>query len=110
MAEGGASERVNFVPSCPQVPTSTGAATNARRRLSERGVGERVQRLVQLAELAGDEHEPFLPLRHAVQPLELVGDPIEALEERVQLTIGDVLCVHTLDSTRRPLRAARHGY
>jgi hypothetical protein len=45
-------------------------------------------------DLARDEDEPFLALGGAVQALELVGDPVEALEESVQLPISDVVLVH----------------
>ena len=67
---------------------------HARRRLSERRVGERVQRLLELVELARDEGEALLPLGRAVQALELVGDPVEALEQGVELAISDVVLLH----------------
>ena len=97
-----------------------GAAADARRRLAERGVGERVQRLVELPELARDEREALLLLGGAVQPLELRRDPVEPLEQRVQLAIGDVLRLHEGDcragdrvcrSRVRPYwEIARRGY
>jgi hypothetical protein len=77
--------------------SSTGAPADARRRLPESGVGERVQRLVELPELARDEREALLLLGGAVQPLELRRDPVEALEQRVQLAIAEVLLLHGID-------------
>jgi hypothetical protein len=45
-------------------------------------------------DLARDEDEPLLPLARAVQTLELVGNPVEALEEGIELTISDVVLLH----------------
>jgi hypothetical protein len=46
-------------------------------------------------DLARDEDEPLLALGRAVQAFELVGDPVEALEEGVELTISDVVLFHS---------------
>ena len=45
-------------------------------------------------QLARDEHEAVLALGRTVQPLELVRDSVEPLEEGVQLTISDVVLIH----------------
>jgi hypothetical protein len=45
-------------------------------------------------ELPSDEHEALLPLGRAVEPLELVGNPIESLEQGVELAISDVVLLH----------------
>lgn len=49
---------------------------------------------MQLAELAGDEREAVLALGCAVQPLELVCDPVEPLEQGVELAVTDVVLFH----------------
>jgi hypothetical protein len=45
-------------------------------------------------DLARDEDEAFIALRHAIQALELVRDPVEALQEGVELAISDVVLFH----------------
>ena len=71
-----------------------GPAPHAWGRLAERGVGERVQRLLQVVELAGDEREALLALRRAVEALELGCNPVESLEQGVELAISDVVLLH----------------
>ncbi len=75
------------------------AAPDARRRLTERRVREGVQRLLQLVQLAGDEREAVLALGRAVQAFELVGDPVETLEQGIELAISDVALLHGPNST-----------
>jgi len=60
----------------------------------QRGVGESVQRLLQIMELARDKREPLLALGRAVEPLQLVCDPVESLEQGVELAISDVVLIH----------------
>ena len=60
------------------------------------------------AQLAGDEREALLPLGRAVQPLELVRDPVETLEQRVELAVSDVALVH--DPILRALPGGRPGF
>ena len=50
-------------------------------------------------QLARDELEAILPLRCAVESLELVGDPVEPLQQRVELAISDVVLIHEPNST-----------
>jgi hypothetical protein len=50
-------------------------------------------------DLARDEREAFLALGGAVEALELVGDPVQSLEQRVELAISDIVLVHGADST-----------
>ena len=66
--------------------------------MAERRVGERVQRLLQVVQLARNELEPLLPLRRAIESLELVRDAIEALQQCVELAISDVVLIHEPDS------------
>ena len=70
------------------------AASDLRRRVPERRVGERIQRLLEVVQLARDELEPILPLRRAVEPFELVCDPVEPLQQRVELAISDIVLLH----------------
>ena len=67
--------------------------------MPERRVGERVQRLLKVVQLARDELEAVLPLRRAVESFELVRDPVEPLQQRVELAISDVVLIHERDST-----------
>ena len=67
--------------------------------MAERRVGERVQRLLQVVQLARHELEPLLSLRRAIESLELVRDAIEALQQCVELAISDVVLIHEPDST-----------
>jgi hypothetical protein len=57
-------------------------------------VCESVKRLLQIVELARDEREPLLALGRAVEPLELVCDSVESLEQGVELAISDVVLIH----------------
>ena len=58
------------------------------------GVGESVEGLLQIVELARDEREPLLALGRAVETLELRCDPVESLEQSVELAISDVVLIH----------------
>ena len=62
--------------------------------MAEGGVGESVQRLLQIVELARDEREALLALGRAVETLELRRDPVESLEQGVELAISDVVLIH----------------
>lgn len=70
------------------------ASADARGRLPECRVRERVQRLVELPELSREQHEPLLLRCRPVETIELVSDPIEAFEQRVQLPVSDVPLFH----------------
>ena len=77
-----------------------GRHLQARRRLTdrrlrpERGVGERLQRLVQGRELAGDPRQALGAVEPAVEVVYLVTEPVEALEQCVELAVGDLVAVH----------------
>jgi len=58
-------------------------------------------------ELACDEREALLALDRSVQALELVGDPVETLEECVELAISDVVLFHGAEVYGRFRRSAR---
>ena len=100
-APGGArSYRPRAVRSCAAPPRATSPrfargqvtvcylARRMRGALTERRVGERVERLVQAAQLAREQLEALAELRLAVQSRELVGDPVESLEHRLELAVG----------------------
>ena len=67
--------------------------------MAQGGVRQGVQRLLKVVQLARDELEPVLSLRGAIESLELVRDPVEPLEQRVELAISDVVLVHEPDFT-----------
>jgi hypothetical protein len=75
------------------------AASDLGRRVAERRVGECVERLLEVVQLPRDELEAVLSLRRAVESFELVRDPVESLQQRVELAISDVVLVHEPDST-----------
>jgi hypothetical protein len=66
--------------------------------VAERRVGERVERLLKVVQLARHELEPLLPLRRAIESLEFLRDAIEALQQCVELAISDVVLIHGPDS------------
>ena len=67
--------------------------------MAEGRVRQCVQRLLEVVQFARDELEPVLPLRRAIESLELVRDPVEPLQQRVELAISDVVRVHEPKST-----------
>ena len=62
--------------------------------LAERGVRDRVERLVERPQLTADVEEPLLRLEPVVDPLELLDDPVETLEQRVDLAVSQIPAVH----------------
>ena len=58
-------------------------------------------------ELARDEHEALLTLGRAIEALELAGDPVEPLEQGVELAISDVVLLHEPGFYGRLRRSAR---
>ena len=75
--------------------------------MSERRVGQGVERLLQLVELARDEREAVLALGRAIEAFELVGDPVEAFEERVELAVSHVVLFHGREFYVRRRRSSR---
>ena len=69
---------------------------------AERRVRERPDRLVELRELAGDE--PLVRLEAAVDPRHLGREPVDPLEERLELPVGRLFRLHRPDSRRRAAR------
>src|SRR5215218_4862932 len=70
------------------------SAPHRRRLLAEGGVGERLQRFVERGELAGDAEELLARVHPARERVHLVAQPIEPLQERVELAVGYFLPLH----------------
>jgi hypothetical protein len=79
---------------CGICPRLAGAAPSHLRLLAEGGVREGAQRLVQRPQLAADVQEALLRLHTPIDPLQLLGDPVEPLEQGVELPVGDVATIH----------------
>ena len=91
-------------------PASAGATAHTRGDWPRAAYATRVQRVGQRAELPRHLQEALLGLESAVDPLELVGDPVEPLEKRVELAVRDVTAFHRADlRARRSARAALPG-
>ena len=54
----------------------------------------RLQRLVQVPQLVRDHGQLLAPLLAAVQPRQLLGDPVEPAEQRLELAVGDLSVFH----------------
>ena len=72
-------------------PASRAAAAHLRALLPQRRVRERLERVVQQRELSYDRREVLAAVQPAVEALELGRQAVEALEQRVELAITDVL-------------------
>jgi hypothetical protein len=83
------------------------AAAHLRGLSSERRVGERLQRLVQIGDLGRDAHERLLRVEATVQRVQLLADGVEALEQDVELPVVErSLAIHdpNLRQRARPRR------
>ena len=69
------------------------AAPHLRPLGAERRVGERLQRLVETAELGDDPLQLVVRVEPAVEGVHLVAEPVEPLENRVELSVVEVLAV-----------------
>jgi len=69
--------------------------------LAESRVSERLQRLVQTAQLVNQGREALAGVEAAVERPQLGVQPVEPLQQRVQLTVADLLALHGHDSTSR---------
>src|SRR5262245_22196129 len=88
--------------------SSTGSAPpHLGALLAEGGVGERLQRLVQVAQLVGDHGQLLAALLAAVEARELLDEPVEPLEQRLELAVGDVRPLHGYESRSSIVRATR---
>src|SRR5581483_1574314 len=70
------------------------AAPDLRALLTERGVGERLQRLAQRPELVDERRDVVARVQPPVQSPQLVRERIEPLEQRVELPVADFFLLH----------------
>src|SRR6185503_10830657 len=89
------------------------AAADRRALLAERGVGERLQRLIQVAQLVGDDRQLLARFLAAVEALKLLDDAVEPLEQRLEAAVCKLPVFHqtiersTPTSVDRPPTAPR---
>src|SRR5919202_5139517 len=95
-------------PATRAIASAGAAAPDLRPLVAEGGVRERLERLVQRRELACDPEQVLARVELAVQGPQLVGEAVEALEQGVELAVGELLALHAGDVTRRaePARLA----
>ena len=61
--------------------------------LPQRGVRKGLERLVQVDQLMRDPRKPVLVVEPAVQCVHLVAEPVEPLEDGVELPVVEVVAV-----------------
>ena len=61
--------------------------------LPQRGVSKGLEGLVQVDQLVRDPREPVLVVQPPVQRVDLVAEPVEPLEDRVELAVVEVVAV-----------------
>ena len=61
--------------------------------LPQRGVRKGLERLVQVDQLVRDPREPVLVVEPPVQLVHLVAEPVEPLEDGVELPVVEVVAV-----------------
>lgn len=69
------------------------AAPDGRPLLAEGRVGECLERLVQVGELVRDAEQMLVRVESPVERVHLVAEPVEALEDCVELTVVQVLAL-----------------
>ena len=74
------------------------AAAHLRALRAERRVGERLQRLVQVAQLVRDHGQLLAPLLARFSAPSSSRDPVEPLEQRLELAVGDLSVLHGADA------------
>src|SRR5919202_138175 len=94
-------------PATRAIASAGAAAPDLRALVAEGGVGQRLERLVQRRELAGDPAQVLARVELAVQRPQLVGEAVEALEQGVELAVGELLSLHAVDVTPRAGPARR---
>ena len=70
-----------------------------RALVPESGVGQSLQRVVQVAELVRDHRQLLAGLLTAVQPGQLLDESVEALQQRLELAVPDRMLVHSHESS-----------
>ena len=61
--------------------------------LPQRGVSKGLERFIQVDQLMRDPREPVLVVEPAVQRVHLVTEPVEPLEDGVELPVVEVVAV-----------------
>ena len=69
------------------------AAADLRALRTKGCVGKGLQRLVETAELGDDPLQLVVRVEPAVEGMDLVAEPVEPLENRVELPVVEVLAV-----------------
>jgi hypothetical protein len=78
-------------PSIRPIPLGGATPADLGALVPEGCVGEGLQRVVQVAELVRDPGERLRRVKPPVQGVDLVAEPVEPLEERVELTVVQML-------------------
>ena len=81
--------------------SSRSAAAHLWALLSKGRIRERLERLVQRAQLVGEREEAFRVVKPAVQRLQLVPQRVQALEDRVELPVVEDLSFGHASIVRR---------
>src|SRR5262249_46207376 len=74
---------------------------------AERGVRERLERLVQVAQLVRDHGQLLARLLAAVEARELLRDPVEPLEQRLEAAVGELSVLHAYEASSASQRTTR---
>ena len=69
------------------------AAADLRALRAERGVGERLERLVEAGELVRDALELVARVQSPVERVNLVAEAVEAREDRVELAVVEAAAI-----------------
>ena len=83
---------------------SRSTAPDLRALLAKCGIRERLERLVQRAQLVGELQEPFRVIEPPVQRLELGAEGVEPLEHCVELAVVEALAFRHGSIVRRARR------
>src|SRR5439155_4345625 len=70
------------------------APTHRRPLLAEGGKGQRLQGLVQRRQLVRDTQQMLARVELAVERVHFVAEAVEALEQRVELSVAEILSFH----------------
>ena len=62
--------------------------------MPERRVGECLQRVVERRELSLDPQQLLVRIEPPAEAVHLVAQPVEALEQRIELSVADLLALH----------------
>src|SRR5262249_5605673 len=83
------------------------APPHLRPFAAERGVRQRLERLVQVAQLVRDHGQLLARLLAAVEAGELLRDPVEPLEQRLEPAVGELSVLHAYEASSASQRTTR---